>query len=29
VELGLRVAIGEDQHGFILHHRVMERITDD
>jgi hypothetical protein len=29
VELGLRVAIVEDQHGFILHHRVMERITDD
>lgn len=29
VELGLRVAIVEDQYGFILHHRVMERITDD
>jgi hypothetical protein len=29
VELGLRVAICEDQHGFILHHEVMEKITDD
>ncbi len=29
VVLGLGVAIGEDQHGFILHHLVMERITDD
>jgi hypothetical protein len=29
VELGLRVAIGEDQHGFILHHQVMEQTTDD
>ena len=29
VELGLRVAVSEDQHGFILHHRVMEKITDD
>ena len=29
VELGLRVAISEDQYGFILHHRVMEKITDD
>jgi hypothetical protein len=29
VELGLRVAIVEDQHRFILHHRVMERTTDD
>jgi len=29
VELGLRVAVSEDQHGFILHHRVMENITDD
>jgi hypothetical protein len=29
VELGLRVAICEDQHGFILHHQVMEKITDD
>jgi len=25
VELGLRMAICEDQHGFILHHRVMEK----
>lgn len=29
VELGLRVCVLEDQHGFILHHRVMERETDD
>jgi hypothetical protein len=29
VELGLRVAIAEDQYRFILHHPVMERITDD
>lgn len=29
VELGLRVAICEDQHGFILHHQVMEKITDE
>jgi len=29
VELGLRVAVVEDQHGFILHHRVMEQLTDD
>lgn len=29
VELGLRVCILEDQHGFILHHRVMEKETDD
>lgn len=29
VELGLRVAVSEDQHGFILTHRVMEKITDD
>lgn len=29
VELGLRVAVVEDQHGFILHHRVMEKLTDD
>lgn len=28
-ELGLRVCILEDQHGFILHHRVMEKETDD
>jgi len=29
VELGLRVCIIEDQHQFILHHRVMEKETDD
>jgi IS5 family transposase len=29
VELGLRVAICEDQHGFILHHQVMQKSTDD
>ena len=29
VELGLRVAVVEDQHGFILNHQVMEGITDD
>ena len=29
VELGLRVAISEDQYGFILHHQVMEHTTDD
>ena len=29
VELGLRVAVVEDQHRFILHHRVMEKTTDD
>ena len=29
VELGLRVAVSEDQYGFILHHRVMEKTTDD
>ena len=29
VELGLRVAILEDQYGFILGHRVMEKQTDD
>ena len=29
VELGLRVVISEDQHGFILHHQVMEKCTDD
>jgi len=28
-ELGLRVCILEDQHGFILHHHVMEKETDD
>ena len=29
VELGVRVCILEDQHQFILHHRVMEKETDD
>ena len=29
VELGLRVCIMEDQHQFILHYKVMEKITDD
>jgi hypothetical protein len=29
VELGLRVAVSEDQYGFILNHRVMQRETDD
>jgi hypothetical protein len=29
VELGLRVAVVEDQHRFILHHQVMEKTTDD
>ena len=28
-ELGLKVCIIEDQHGFILHHHVMEHQTDD
>jgi transposase, IS5 family len=28
-ELGLKVCILEDQHGFILHHEVMEKQTDD
>ena len=28
-ELGLRVCILEDQYGFILHHQVMEKQTDD
>jgi len=28
-ELGLRVCILEDQYGFILHHQVMEKETDD
>ena len=28
-ELGLRVCVLKDQNGFILHHRVMERQTDD
>jgi hypothetical protein len=29
VELGLRVCIMEDTHGFILHHQVMQKETDD
>lgn len=29
VELGLKVCILEDHYGFILHHQVMERTTDD
>ena len=29
VELGLKVCILEDQHGFILHHRIMQDETDD
>jgi IS5 family transposase len=29
VELGLRVAVSEDQYGFILNHRVMQQQTDD
>jgi len=29
VELGLRTCVVEDQHRFILHHQVMEGITDD
>ena len=29
VELGVKVCILEDQHQFILHHRVMEKQTDD
>ena len=29
VELGLKVCVVEDHHGFILHHRVMEHETDD
>ena len=29
VELGLKVCVLEDQHQFILHHRVMEKETDD
>ena len=29
VELGLKVCILEDQHGFILHHQVMQNETDD
>ena len=29
VELGLRVCVLEDQYGFVLHHQVMEKQTDD
>ena len=29
VELGLKVCVLEDQHGFILHHRVMEHESDE
>ena len=29
VELRLRVCVVEDQHRFILHHQVMEKLTDD
>jgi hypothetical protein len=29
VELGLRVCVMEDQHRFVLHHRVMEKQTDE
>jgi len=29
VELGLRVCIMEDQHRFILHHKVMEQLSDE
>lgn len=29
VELGLRIAIVEDQFGFILHHKVLQQDTDD
>jgi len=29
VELGLKVCVLEDQYGFILHHSVMEKETDD
>jgi hypothetical protein len=29
VELGLRVAVVEDQHRFVLHHQVMEKASDD
>jgi transposase, IS5 family len=29
VELGVKVCVLEDQHQFILHHRVMEKQTDD
>ena len=29
MELGLRLGVVEDRHGFILHHQVMEKSTDD
>ena len=29
VELGLRVCVMEDQHGFILNHMIMQKETDD
>jgi len=29
VELGLRVCVMEDQHQFILHSKVMQKLTDD
>jgi len=29
VELGLRVCILEDQYGFLLHHEVMQQLTDE
>jgi len=29
VELGLRVCVVDDRYGFILHHQVMEKTTDD
>jgi hypothetical protein len=29
VELGLRVAVAEDRHGFILRHRVMQKTSDE
>jgi hypothetical protein len=29
VELGLRVCVLEDQYGFLLHHEVMQKKTDD
>lgn len=29
VELGLRTVVVEDQYGFILHHQVMQKTTDD
>ena len=29
VELGLRVCVIEDQYRFVLHHQVMEKVTDD